>query len=95
MVGATPLAGLAVASQATRLELHTGKRRTRLLGLNDGGCLAVEIQEVIGGSESVCKAKLANCYSTTRVDVGFGQVGDSPTGSLKQPVDVGACSLLW
>ncbi len=89
--------GRQTGGQASRvtagLEFDAGQRGTLLLGFEDTGGPAVDVEQVIGETEAGFEREFAQRDAARGVEVGLRHVTDMPTRLGQQPVDFLPCLL--
>jgi len=76
-----------------RLDLDPGERRALLLGFDNTGGLAVDVEQVVGEAVPGFEREFAQRYTPGGVDVGRGDALHRPAGSGQELVDLLAGAL--
>jgi len=77
------------------LDFDFDKGHARLLGLDDSGRVAVDIEEVVGETVSAGQLEFADGDSASGLDVDTVAILDQPTGGGQEAVDVSAGAVFW
>ena len=75
------------------LDFDAGKGGAQLLGLDDAGGLAVEVEQVVGKAAAGFEREFAQRHAAGGVDVGLGDVENLPACRIQQAVDLLPCLL--
>jgi hypothetical protein len=77
------------------LELDASECCALLLGLDDTGGFAINVEQIVSKAEAAFKRELPKRNAAGRVDVGLGKVANRPPGSAEQSVDFLPRLLFW
>lgn len=97
--GQGPAPGRQRGRQALRvlagLSLDAGQCGALLLGFDDAGGLAIEVEQVVGAAVAGFEREFAQRDAARGVDVGLGDVEHAPACRAEQTVDVLPGLLFW
>ena len=80
---------------AARLHFYAGEGCALFFGFDHAAGFAVDIEQVVGKTETVVEGEFADGDTNCRMDIRVRYAADVPTGLHKQCVDADSGFLLW